>query len=151
MSVVGHSIGEDLRILRYLDIDISSIAPIFTIINTHTISRFIFPPYHPDLCPNPEHNFSLAGILAELGCQPQRFEFHNAGNDAVYSVYAMLLLAIQEGTARMVECSMAELSNLEMIRFLKALEQGLSSSGSAAHQANSWPEVVLGVGLWGLS
>lgn len=126
--LVGHSLGEDLRILRLLGIDLASVGPISTIIDTHSMSRFLFPPYHPNRALGPGQDFSLAGVLAELGSLPHRSEFHNAGNDAMYSLYAMLLLAIKEGTAREAKLSTGELRNLEMIReaVFKALERGPS-------------------------
>lgn len=64
-------------------------------------------------------------MLAALGCLPPRAEFHNAGDDAVYSLYAMLLLAIKEGTAREAKLSTSELGNLETIR--KAVSNALCS------------------------
>lgn len=114
--LVGHSLGEDLRILRLLGIDLASVGPILTIIDTHSISRYLFPPYRPDRAPGPGQDFSLAGVLAKFGCVPPRSEFHNAGNDAVYSLYAMLLLAIKEGIAREAKLSTSEFRNLETIR-----------------------------------
>lgn len=123
--LVGHSLGEDLRILRLLGIDLASVGPIQTIIDTHSMSRFIFPPYHPNRAPAPGQDFSLAGVLAELGCLPPRAEFHNAGNDAVYSLYAMLLLAIKEGTTREAKLGTSELRTLETIR--KAVSNALGS------------------------
>jgi hypothetical protein len=57
--LVGHSIRQDLKVLRFLDINISEIAPILTIIDTHAISRYVFPPFHPNLVPTPNRKFSL--------------------------------------------------------------------------------------------
>ncbi|KAI0441890.1 hypothetical protein F4803DRAFT_576113 [Xylaria telfairii] len=113
--LVGHSIREDLKVLHLLGIDISSIAPILAIIDTHTISRFILPPHHPNLPKLPEQTFSLMGVLAQLNCWPHPATFHNAGNDAVYSLYAMLMLAVRNGNARRAELSARELVNLDTI------------------------------------
>lgn len=126
--LVGHSLGEDLKILRLLDIDPASVGPISTIIDTHSIARFIFPPYHPNHPVKPEQDFSLAGVLAELGYLLDRSEFHNAGNDALYSLYAMLLLAIKAGTARKADLSKGEWRSLEILRSVvfKAVGQNKS-------------------------
>lgn len=114
--LVGHSIREDLRVLRLLGIDLSSLTHILAIIDTHTISRFTFPPYHPSLIPEIGQAFSLAAVLARLGCRPHPSEFHNAGNDAVYTLYAMLLLAIKRADTRAAELSEGESTSLEVIR-----------------------------------
>lgn len=125
--LVGHSLGHDLRILQLLGINLASAGPISTTIDTHSISRFVFPPYHPNLPTAPGQDFSLVSVLLELGCQPPRSDFHNAGNDAVYSLYAMLLLAVKAGTARKAKLSTNELTNLETIR--KAVSYTLSLYG----------------------
>lgn len=126
--LVGHSLGEDLRILRLLGIDPDGVGPIPTIIDTHSMARFLFPPYHPNLTLEPGQDFSLAGVLAKLGCLPHRSTFHNAGNDALYSLYAMLLLAIKAGTGRLVELSTGGLTRLEIIKAVvsRAVEQIIS-------------------------
>lgn len=149
IALVGHSIGEDLRILRLLGIDISKTAPILTIIDTHTISRYIFPPFHPNSRPEPGQNFSLAGVLGELGCRPPTSEFHNAGNDATYSLYAMLLLAIKSGTSREIELGVDEMRTLESIKGMvfETLKEGISNKASETEQENPKPIVTLGAGL----
>jgi hypothetical protein len=114
--LVGYSLGEDLRILRFLSIDIANVRPILTAIDTHLISRFLFPAHHPHRAPEPGQNFSLAVVLAELGSSPHWSRFHNAGNDAIYTLYPMLLLAIKAGTARRQKLSTGESVNLETIR-----------------------------------
>ncbi|KAH8777756.1 hypothetical protein F5883DRAFT_544020 [Diaporthe sp. PMI_573] len=126
--LIGHSLGEDLKILRLLSIDPNSIGPISTIIDTHSMARFLFPPYRPNLTLEPGQDFSLAGVLAKLGCLPHRSTFHNAGNDALYSLYAMLLLAIKAGTDRLAQLSTGELTSLEIIRAVvsRAVEQSIS-------------------------
>ncbi|KAI0454316.1 hypothetical protein F5B21DRAFT_524721 [Xylaria acuta] len=65
--LVGHSIREDLKILHFLGIDVPSIAPIVAVIDTHTISRFILPPYYPNLLTLSGQTFSLMDVLAQLG------------------------------------------------------------------------------------
>lgn len=126
--LVGHSIREDLRVLRLLGIDVPCLTQILTIIDTHSISRFIFPPYHPSLIPEPGQAFSLAGVLARFGCRLRPSEFHNAGNDAVHTLYAMLPLAIKRADTRATELSEGESTTLEVIRRAAsdAVDRGLS-------------------------
>ena len=147
--LVGHSIGGDLKILRLLGIDISSAAPILTIIDTHEISRYVLAPFRPDRRPEPGQSFSLAGVLAELGCRPPMSEFHNAGNDAVYSLYAMLLLVIKEGVARQPKRGIDELKSLAVITnvMLETLGSVVPNRVSEADQADLKPTVTLGAGL----
>jgi len=98
--LIGYSVREDLRILRLLSIDAASIGPILIIIDTHLMARFIFPLYYPDCLFESGQYFLPAGMLAELGCLPDRLQFYNTGNNAWYLLYAMLLLAVEAGTAR---------------------------------------------------
>lgn len=97
--LVGQSIREDLKIVRLLGINIFTVAPILTAINTYLVARYIPPPYGPDKRLQSGQDSTLRGVLSELGCRPDPVEFHHAGNDAVYSLYAMLLLAIKQGTS----------------------------------------------------
>ncbi|KAI1487120.1 hypothetical protein F5X96DRAFT_651420 [Biscogniauxia mediterranea] len=113
--LIGHSIRGDLKILRLLGIDISTIAPIIAVIDTHTLSRFVLPPYHPNVPTLPGQDFSLRGVLAQLSCRPPTATFHNAGNDALYSLLAMLLLAVRNSAACRAELSASELVNLHSI------------------------------------
>ena len=114
--LVGHSIRGDLKILHLLGIDIASLVQVLTIIDTHSMSRFLFPPFHPTLPTMPGQKFSLAGVLAELGYTPRPWGFHNAGNDAVYTLYVMILLAIKRVDTRASELSEGESTSLEGIR-----------------------------------
>lgn len=134
--LVGHSLGEDLKILRLLDIDPATVGPIPTIIDTHSMARFIFPPYHPNHPVEPGQDFSLAGVLAELGCLPDKSEFHNAGNDAVYSLYAMLLLAIKAGTAREANLGKGERRSLETLRSVVSEAVGQNEWGQGSRLEN---------------
>ena len=114
--LIGHSVREDLKILRFLGIDIPSIAPIAAVLDTHTLSRFVLPPHHPHVPKLPGQDFSLRGVLAQLGCQPPTATFHNAANDAVYSLLAMLLLAVHHSATRKDELNASEVVNLQAIK-----------------------------------
>ena len=125
--LVGHSIRQDLKILHLLGIDTASLAQILTIIDTHSISRFLLPPFHPGLPTLPGQKFTLAGVLAQLGYKPRPWGFHNAGNDAVYTLYVMILLAIKRVDGRASDLSESESTSLEAIRcaVLNAVNGGL--------------------------
>lgn len=127
--LVGHSIRDDLKILRLLG-DVCSFAHVLTLIDTHAISRFTLPPYHPNLAPEPGQDFSLAGVLAGLGCRRHPPESHNAGNDAVFTLYAMLLLAIKRGATRAAELRDGESTSLEVIgrAVSNAVDRGLTGA-----------------------
>lgn len=131
--LVGHSPREDLRILRLLDIDVFCSAPVLTVVDTHSISRFTLPPYHPNVSPWPHQRFSLRAVLAELGCSPETWTFHNAGNDAVYALYAMLLLAIKDGVRRKSELIESESRSLETVTraVTDAVERGLPKESNS--------------------
>ncbi|KAI1114252.1 hypothetical protein F5Y14DRAFT_188648 [Nemania sp. NC0429] len=137
--LVGHSIREDLKILRLLGIDISTIAPIVAVLDTHTLSRFVLPPHHPNVPILPGQNFSLKGVLAQLSCQPPITAFHNAGNDAMFSLLAALLLAIRNSAARKAELSASELVNLHTIKHAVLWIQryyALTGTGAVAGEIN---------------
>ncbi|KAI1421286.1 hypothetical protein F5Y12DRAFT_768795 [Xylaria sp. FL1777] len=148
--LIGHSIREDLKILRLLGINISTIAPIVAIIDTHTLSRFVLPPHHPNVPTLPGQDFSLRGVLAQLGCRPPIETFHNAGNDAVYSLLAMLLLAVRNSTARKAELSAGELVNLHRIKHAVSqmqMHHALAGMDTQCLNLNSNSPVTLGAGL----
>ncbi|KAK2603425.1 hypothetical protein QQS21_004375 [Conoideocrella luteorostrata] len=147
--LVGHSIGQDLLNLRLLDINIFDIAPIITSIDTHSVARYLFPPYSPGIDLQHGKNFSLAGVLSELGCKPNPSEFHNAGNDALYSLYLMLLLAIKHGSARAASLSIDELKSLEALRWVvfRTLERGVSITSFDIRNTNYKSTATLGAGL----
>ena len=151
--LVGQSLREDLKILEIYDIDIFTLIPLLTVVDTHTIARHLFPPYHPSLpLPKDEKEaagFSLSGILAKLGCLPAHSEFHNAGNDAVYTIYAMLLLSIKRGISVASHLSNSELRSLQLLKgaVFRAFSKGVSSATFDIRNENYKPPATLGGGL----
>ncbi|KAI1193401.1 hypothetical protein F5X97DRAFT_314244 [Nemania serpens] len=148
--LIGHSVREDVKILRLLGIDISTIAPIIAVIDTHTVSRFVLPPYHPNIPILPGQDFSLRGVLAELDCRPPIATFHNAGNDAVYSLLAMLLLAVRNSAVRKAELSASERVNLNTITHAVSRIQrhyALTDTGAQCSNLDSTSPAALGAGL----
>lgn len=114
--LVGHSIWGDIKILRMLRLDVTSMTHILAILDTHSIARRLFPPYAPGLPPLPNQCFTLAGVLAEFNYRPDRSEFHNAANDAKYTLHAILFLAMKNGMAHQGELNVIEQGNLAKLR-----------------------------------
>jgi hypothetical protein len=148
--LISHSIREDVQILRLVGIDISVIAPIMAVIDTHTLSRFVLPPHHPNVPTLPAQDFSLRGVVAQLGCRPPIATFHNAGNDAVYSLLVMLLLAVRNSAARKAELSASELINLHTVEHAVSRIQrhyALTDTGAQYLDLDSTSPAALSAGL----
>jgi hypothetical protein len=90
--LVGQSIWEDLRSLRLLGFDAALFSIIPMILDTHEMARHLFPPFHPKLDLPSGQDFSLADVLARFGHRPDSTRFHNATNDAVYTLHLLLFL-----------------------------------------------------------
>ncbi|KAK7952556.1 uncharacterized protein PG986_008284 [Apiospora aurea] len=99
----------DLSFIRKLGIDIASIAPVLTILDTHIMSRCLFYPYSRLLPVAHWDGSSLAGLLARFEYRPARGRFHNAANDAEYTLHALLLMAAKSGEERRQELGPVEL------------------------------------------
>ncbi|KAH7326470.1 hypothetical protein B0I35DRAFT_136156 [Stachybotrys elegans] len=128
IALIGQSIKEDLKVIQYLGLNLFDLVPIWAVIDTYLIARYLLPPYSPDIRLAPGQRFSLSGILSQLGCSLDPMELHNAGNDAVYTMYAVLLLVITSSTNRMAQLSVDEQKKLETLRLnvLETLEKGVS-------------------------
>ncbi|KAK3934073.1 hypothetical protein QBC46DRAFT_359267 [Diplogelasinospora grovesii] len=101
IAIVGHSVKHDLRILQRLGIDILGIAPLLVILDTHNMARDVLGPTSTRLGSRaPISSFTLAAVLAEIGCSYDEAELHNAGNDATYTLFALLGLAVRSSLAR---------------------------------------------------
>lgn len=101
IAIVGHSVKLDLRILQRLGIDIFGIAPLVVILDTHNMARDILGPTSTGLGGRaPISSFTLAAVLTEIGCPHNEAELHNAGNDATYTLFALLGLAVRSSQAR---------------------------------------------------
>ncbi|KAI0401810.1 hypothetical protein F4802DRAFT_618369 [Xylaria palmicola] len=139
-----------LKVLRLLGIDISTMAPIAAVLDTHTLSRFVLPPHHPNAPRLPGQDFSLRGVLARLGCRPPIAAFHNAGNDAVFSLLAVLLLTVRSSAARKAELGASELVNLHAIeRAVSRIQThyALAGTGAQHRDLDPRPPATLGAGL----
>ncbi|CZR56760.1 uncharacterized protein PAC_06649 [Phialocephala subalpina] len=81
--LVGHGFGMDLQALHSLDFDLET--SILGLFDTFDIARKLQMPRH-----------SLGCLLEDLGCcNVNRNRLHNAGNDANYTLQALLLLALR--------------------------------------------------------
>ena len=99
--ITGHSVKQDWNIIQRLGIDINRVAPIIAVIDTHSLSRCII---------SDAPGFSLSNILTHLQCPYKPYELHNAGNDATYTLYVMVLLAVKWATGR--DLAQRELTNM---------------------------------------
>lgn len=124
IAIVGHSVKHDLRILQRCGIDVLGIAPLVIILDTHSMGRDVLGPTSTRLCGRaPIGSFTLAAVLAELSCHFDEDGLHNAGNDATYTLLALIALAIRSSQARVLQEH--ELAGLEhLIRITAPVDRG---------------------------
>lgn len=103
--LVGHSIQADLAILQARGVDISNMA----ILDTHLLSHQILGNHDKPA------NFTLSGILTHLKCPHAGHELHNAGNDATFTLHALLRLALKHADSQQGG-SAQEATNQERLR-----------------------------------
>ncbi|KIM96022.1 hypothetical protein OIDMADRAFT_59109 [Oidiodendron maius Zn] len=119
--IVGHSIKSDLKILQRLGIDVYRIAPVVAILDTYHMIQNLFKANSIFLNSTaPMASFTLSALLAELKCPYKRSDLHNAGNDATFTLHAMLMLAIKSAESR--EIGPIERENLERLKALTQVE-----------------------------
>ncbi len=92
IAIVGHSLDSDLRILYRIGVDVSKMAHVIAILDTHLMAQNLVK--HPNAPPMPR--LSLAGLLEAFHLPFDRHELHNAGNDATYTLHLALALATVE-------------------------------------------------------
>ncbi|KAH8755720.1 hypothetical protein F5883DRAFT_570625 [Diaporthe sp. PMI_573] len=92
--IVGHSPQHDLEIIRRLGVEMSS--PVAAVLDTHRLSKSILGAGSPATKHHsPIQKYALTDILTELGVAHSWHHLHNAGNDATYTLYALLRLGIR--------------------------------------------------------
>lgn len=91
--IVGHSPERDLEIIHRLGVSINRIAPIVAIIDSYRLSKYILGSNLPLGKYTPLQIFALSNVLTELGIPYSWYDLHNAGNDATYTLYALIMLA----------------------------------------------------------
>jgi hypothetical protein len=107
-------VKRDLRIFQRLGIDVLEIAPLVIILDTHNMARDVLGPSSTRLSGRaPISSYILGALLTEIGCRHDENELHNAGNDATYSLFALIALAIRSSQARVLqEHKLAKLEHL---------------------------------------
>jgi hypothetical protein len=114
--IVGHSTKSDLRILQRLGVNVYKVAPVLAILDTCLIARNILGANST----TPMTNFKLCTLLAELECPYEASDLHNAGNDATFTLHAMLMLAIRSSESR--EMDSVQRENFENLRAVAQTE-----------------------------
>jgi hypothetical protein len=106
--LIGHSIQQDLAILRASGFNDKGM----TIIDTHELAHEIF-----GKIDNKPAHFTLGGLLSHMQYPFTRHELHNAGNDATFTLHAMLGIALMhEETSNRQGISEKERGNLHLLR-----------------------------------
>lgn len=120
--IVGHSPQSDLKVLQRLGVDVCKILPLRAVIDTYSIAQN-FMGANSDLLKEsaPMTRFTLGDLLEALKCPFGRYDLHNAGNDATFTLHALLLLAIKSSESRDM-ISSEERVSLERLRALVQAE-----------------------------
>jgi hypothetical protein len=119
--LIAHSIKQDLKVLLRLGVDFYKVAPVVAILDTHGMSRDLLGPESRSLKgASPLTAFTLGNVLQELQCPFKPHELHNVGNDATYTLHAMLVLAIRSSEER--ELTAVETVNLERLHLIVRAE-----------------------------
>ncbi|KAI1612937.1 Polynucleotidyl transferase [Exophiala viscosa] len=137
--LVGHDIWNDLKVLRYLKFDTRT--SILGILDTQQIAREV-----PSTAAS---SGRLRNILTELRCPFD--ELHSAGNDANFTLRALLLLAVQcyasetlcqedQRTLELIrEVAQYPIPNRRDLKEARALKKKMKRlEKSRKHQAKSW-------------
>ena len=85
------------------------VALVLAILDTHLIARNLL-----------GASFKLGALLAELKCPYKSSDLHNAGNDATFTLHAMLMLAIKSPESR--EMGLVQREKLERLRAVAQME-----------------------------
>lgn len=104
-----------VQILQAIDINRFNFTPLLATIATYRLARHVLPPFEPSLAPQPGQEFTLQGVLAPCRVLPGPVVFHNAGNDAVYALYAMICLVARHENSRAAELSPGQKRRLETL------------------------------------
>jgi len=114
--IIGHSIKSDLKILQRLGVDVYDTALVLAILDTDHIARKLLGPHSP----TPMTCFKLGALLTELKCLYESSDLHNAGNDATYTLHALLMLVIRSSESR--ELGLMQRENLERLWAVARME-----------------------------
>jgi len=87
--LVGHDVAADVNYIRSIGYEIYNLGSLKEQVDTTSMWRYLKRDSNPR---------NLGSILSELGIVA--WNLHNAGNDAVYTLQAMLAIAIKHLTDR---------------------------------------------------
>ncbi|PBP28596.1 QDE-2-interacting protein [Diplocarpon rosae] len=130
--LVGHDVGADIAFLQSIGYDVTNLSNLLEQVDTAVMWRYLKRELNPR---------NLASILAELGIIG--WNLHNAGNDAAYTLQAMVAIAIKhiddkqkkrgirekEKRDRIVEYTKRTRSVRDATEAAVAKEEGWSSGG----------------------
>jgi hypothetical protein len=114
--IIGHSTKTDLKILQRLGVNVYEVAPVLAILDTDLVARNLLGANSS----TPMTSFKLSAVLAELKCPYESSDLHNAGNDATFTLHAMLMLVIKSSESR--EMGLIQRENLERLRAVAQME-----------------------------
>lgn len=81
--IVGHSMTNDARYLKHLDFDLKALPNVVRTVDTQRIAG------------SKKRSVGLSTLLKALGLDDTQ-HLHNAGNDAAYTMHALILMAVKE-------------------------------------------------------
>lgn len=88
--LVGHDVSQDIRYLSRVGYNVNNMHPgSFSILDTSALHRALVREWQPH---------SLAGILLDFDLQA--WHLHNAGNDAVYTLWVMFAVCVKSASER---------------------------------------------------
>ncbi|KAH6662024.1 hypothetical protein B0J14DRAFT_687514 [Halenospora varia] len=120
VAIVGHSPKYDLEVLKRLGLDIPSLAHVVAIFDTHLLAKKVFNPRALLRQRETKERWTVASVLERVNWPYNKHDLHNAGNDATYTMYVLLMLALisrdrQEDGFTMVEAE----NNNRLVSMLK--------------------------------
>jgi hypothetical protein len=114
--IIGQSVKTDLKIFQRLGVNVHEVAPVLAILDTDLIARNLLGANSS----TPLTSFRLCAILTDLKCPYETSELHNAGNDATFTLHALLMLVIKSSESR--EIGLVQRENLERLRAVAQME-----------------------------
>lgn len=100
--LVGHDVGADINYLRTVGYDVHNLSNLLEIVDTASMWRYVKRDVNPR---------NLGTILAELDLIG--WNLHNAGNDATYTLQAMVKIAVRDLKERQTAKNTVSTSPLE--------------------------------------
>jgi hypothetical protein len=92
------------------------VTPVLAILDTDLVARNLLESNFS----TPITNFKLSTLLSELKCPYESSDLHNSGNDATFTLHAMLLLVITSSECK--ETGSIQRENLERLQVVAQME-----------------------------